>query len=363
MSNVSVQPVSPGFPPGYGAAPPQQRSGCLVALLVLLAVLLGLSVLANFLLLGKAGGALRQGGGERPEPLARRWVAGSGAAKIALLQVSGMIADEVGGGVFGGAKHPVRQLRRELEQAADDDDVKGVILAVDSPGGTITASDEILELLRRFKKKTGKKVVVHMGALCASGGYYISSGADEIVAEPTTITGSIGVILQTFNVAQLLEKLHVENVTLKAGANKDLLNPFRPRSPEQERIIQGMIDHAYERFVQVVSEGRGLTPDEVKQLADGRIYTADEALRLKLIDRIGYREDALEEAKRLTGAADVTLIRYTRPPTILDVLTGGDPEARAPAAAGEVEAAALGTLGRLATPRLCYLWEGAALGW
>jgi protease-4 len=349
MSNVNVQPLAPGY------APPPRRSGCLVALTVLLAVLLGLSVLANMAFLSRGGGALRHGVRE-PEPLGQKWVAGSGEAKVALVELNGVISSEVAtGGVFGVPQRPVERIRRELDEAAKDDAVKAVLFSVDSPGGTITASDEILEHVRRWKERTKKKLVVHMGGICASGGYYVSSAADEIVAEPTTITGSIGVILSSFNFAGTLGLLKIDPVTIKSGANKDLLNPFEPLKEAHLRIIQDMIDHAYGRFVGVVAKGRGIPEDEVRQLADGRIYTADDALRLKLIDKIGYREDAFEEAKRLAGASEATLFRYTRPPSILDALAG-DVEARLP----ERDAAAAAIGAALATPRICYLWEPAA---
>lgn len=354
--SVNVQPVAPG----YGARPPRGNSGCLVAFAVIVTIGLGISVVMNMALLGKGGCTITRTGVHEPAALSQRWVQGSGDTKIALIELSGVISNEVAsGGFLGIVQRPVERIRRELDEAAKDESVKGVLFAVDSPGGTITASDEILQLFRRFKERAPKKpVIVQMGGLCASGGYYVSSAADEIIAEPTTITGSIGVILQTFNFAQSIEMLKIENVTIKAGANKDLLNPFKPLNEEHLRILQSMIDHAYKQFVSVVAKGRKLSEDEVRQLADGRIYTADEALRLKLIDKIGYRDDAVEEAKRLTGGADVTLFRYTRPPSLLDAFSG-DLETRTPEPQG---AAALGVeaLRSLATPRICYLWGAAA---
>ena len=351
MSNMNVQPVAPGYYP----PPPARRSGCLVALVVILMILLGLSVLVNLALMAKSGGGMGPGGTHRSERLAQKYVRGSGDVKVALIELEGVIADEVpAAGIFGIRTKPVERIRRELEEAAEDDSVKAVLFAVNSPGGTITASDDIAHLFRQFQEKTKKKVIVHMGSLAASGGYYVSAGADEILASPTTITGSIGVILQTFNFSEAMDKFFkVQNVTIKSGANKDLLNPFQPINEEHVRILQNMIDQAYDKFVGIVSAGRKIELADVKKLADGRIYTADEALKLKLIDKIGYLEDALDEAKRLTGATDVTLFRYTRPPSVLEALAG-DVETRVPEPASRVDALAAAAA---TTPRICYLWS------
>lgn len=351
MSNASVSPVSPGY---YPPPPGPRRGGCLGVACVLLLVLLGISVLINvFFLAERAGGPL--GAPDRPRRLGQRWVMGAGDAKVALVELEGPIMEEVApDGFFGVAARPVARIRRELDQAAEDENVKAVIFAVDSPGGTIAASDEIHHLFRRFKEKTRKPVVVHMGGICASGGYYVSAGADVILAGPTTITGSIGVILQTFNFSRGIDRLQfVDPITITAGANKDLLNPFRPINEEHVRIVQNMVDKAYDQFVDIVATGRKLPADEVRKVADGRIYTADEALALRLIDKIGYIEDAVEEAKRLAGAANVTLFRYTRPPSLIGALAG-DLDVEAPRLDGP--ATPLEALIALSTPRVCYLW-------
>ena len=349
MSNVSVQPATSGSTPP--SPPHPRRGGCAVASIVVLVILLSISVVANVGLLAKQAGSELM---RRPERLSRTWVSGSGDARVTLIEIEGVIADEVRSPKFFGATvRPVERLRRELDEAAQDPSVKGVILAVNSPGGTVTASDEIHHLLAQFHEKTKKKVVVHMGALCASGGYYASAGADVIIASPTTITGSIGVIFQTFNVSKPMEQtLKIENVTIESGSNKDLLNPFQPLEKEHVRIVQGIVDQAYDRFITVVAAGRRLAKDEVRRLADGRIYTADEALALKLVDKIGYMSDAVEEAKRLAGVPDVTVFRYTRPPSIFDAITG-QVEARAPA--GDAADVIASLISR--APRLCYLWS------
>jgi len=355
MSNAApdVQPVAPG---PYALPPASRRSGCLGALLVVVFLLFGVSVLVNVALLRKKVPK----GPRMPEPLAEKWVDGEGPDKLALVELSGVIMDEVRpGGIFGIPTRLLERIRRELDLAAADAAVKAVVFAVDSPGGTVTTSDDILHEFERFRERTKKPVVVHMGAMAASGGYYVSMGADQIVAEPTCITGSIGVILMSFNVSGLLQKLDIQNVTIKSGANKDLLNPFKPVNEEQVRILQGMIDSAYDRFLEVVARGReraGLKPDELRQLADGRIYTAKEALEAKLIDRIGYRTDAFDVARRLVNLEKATVVRYCKPPSFLEALTG-DPELSALRARLPLS---LETLAGLETPRLLYLWSPAA---
>jgi protease-4 len=307
---------------------------------------------------GGVGGLAAGGAGE----LVEETVEGTGDAKIVLIQLDGPIARVQGGGLFGGGVDLVERMRKEFEAAAEDKDVKGVLLSIDSPGGTVTASDQIWRFVRRYRETTSRPVVVHMGALCASGGYYIAVAGNELFCEPTTITGSIGVVLSGLNFHDLLSKYGVRDVTITSGANKDLLNPTAPVREEHLAIIKGMVDETYERFVTLVHEGRkdtGLTLDEVRALADGRIYTADQALKHKLVDKVGYRRDALERAASLAGytPAGVRLVRYTRPPTLADVLSGA---ARLPglAAGGEprLDPAMLDELG---TPRLLALWRGA----
>jgi protease-4 len=329
-------------------------------------LLLGAVALGGCLLFGLAavmaggsGGGLAlggQGGGSFVE----QTVQGSGDNKVVLIELDGVIAREQGGGLFGGGVDLVERMRKELEAARDDAQVKAVVLSIDSPGGAVTASDEIWHLVSDFRKQ-GKPVVVHMGSLCASGGYYIAVASNEIVCEPTTITGSIGVILEGLNFHDLMDKYGVRDVTIKSGANKDLLSPTGPYRQEHVDILQGMVDEAYGRFVSLVAEGRKLPVEDVKKLADGRIYTADQALALKLVDRIGYRQDALERAASLAGypVSGVRLVRYTHPPTLADLFSGA---ASVPARLGRAsEGPRLdrALLDQLGAPRLLALWRGA----
>ncbi len=347
-------------------APSGGRSGCLLVLSVLLALALAVSLLVNLALAARGAGM----GPKKPEPMTQKWVAGDGDAKVALIELQGVIMDEVqSGGLFGVTTQPIERIRRELEEAEKDETVKAVLFEVDSPGGSVTASDEIWNLFRRFKERSKKPVVVFMGGICASGGYYVSAPADVIYASPTTITGSIGVIMSAVNFRGLLDKFDVKPLTIKAGANKDLLNPTEPIREEHVRIIQDMIDEAYNLFVSRIVAGRakaGLSEPAIRDLADGRIYTAEQALKLKLVDKIGYRDDAFEEARKLGGVTQATLFRYSKFPSFLEALAG-DAEA---AASGELAGRRVGAGGPLSietvlsleTPRLMYLWAPFAGG-
>lgn len=350
-----VTPVSPYPPPARGG-------GCLPFVAIGLVLALGASMFLNMALLGKKGGATSLGGLAEPAPLSQKWVMGEGAPRVLLLEVNGAIMDEVqSSGMFGPKIRLVERVRRELDEAAKDEAVKAVVLAVDSPGGSVTASDQIWKAIVDFKAKSKKPVVVHMGALCASGGYYISAPADWIVCEPTTITGSIGVIMSTFNMSGLMQKLDVKPVTIKAGANKDLLNTFEPVKPEHIEILQKMIDEAYDLFVKRVSDGRGakLKVENVKSLCDGSVFSAQAAQKVGLVDEVGYLSETFAKAKELAKTGEqATLFRYTRAPNFFDALSG-EVESGAPAfaRAGSPFEVTLEGILSLETPRLMYLWK------
>ncbi|RME70864.1 MAG: signal peptide peptidase SppA [Planctomycetota bacterium] len=306
-----VYEVGSSGPGAQASAPPERRrgSGCLVALALLLFVALGVSVLANFGFLAMLGAGATEG------PIRERTVRGEGEAKVALIELRGVILDEVeaGSALLPIRRRLVERLEREFGAAEKDEKVVAVLLRIDSPGGAVSTSDRIWHLVRTFRERSGKPVVVSMGGVCASGGYYVASACDRLVAEPSTITGSIGVILRSFNVSKLLARLDVEPVTLTSGQNKNLLDPFEPPNPEHRRIVQATIDEAYERFVRIVAEGRahaGLDEAAVRKLADGRIYTARTALDNKLVDAIGYLEDAFGQAKQLAKVERARLVRY-----------------------------------------------------
>jgi protease IV len=251
----------------------------------------------------------------RRGPLEETTVTGEGRAKILLLKVAEVITEEPQKRTFGLVEQQstVARVRSELERAEDDDRVKAVVLRIDSPGGGVTASDEIYQDIVRFKQKREVPVIASLGDVAASGGYYVACAADRIVAHPTTMTGSIGVILLNFNLEGLLGKIGVRNETFKAGEHKDLLSPFRGATPEERRIVQSILDALHARFVTIVRESRpGIDPSRLGQLTDGRIFDAPQALQAGLVDEIGSLDAAIEVAKAAAHLEKARVVAYQR---------------------------------------------------
>src|SRR5262249_55063967 len=225
--------------------------------------------------------------------------------RVAIIDVEGLILNAKTGGLLtGDSDNPVSLFRERLHAAADDGRVKAVVLRINSPGGGGTASDILYRELLHFRKETGKPVVACMMDVAASGGYYVAMGSDVVYAHPTTVTGSIGVIMSLYDASGLFAKLGVASNPIKSGPNKDIGNPARPMSDGERAILQGMIDQFYGEFVKVVARGRGLSEERVRALADGRIYTGMEAQELGLVDHVGYLEDAIAVAKSMAGISD-----------------------------------------------------------
>ncbi len=210
----------------------------------------------------------------------------AGNRGVGLVEVRGMIID---------SRETVRQLRYFLKQ----DEIRAVVLRVDSPGGVVAPSQEICEEVRKFAAK--KKVVVSMGSLAASGGYYVSAPATLIYANPGTLTASIGVILKLSNIETLMDRIGIKSHTLKTGKYKDSGSPLRKLSADDRAMLQSVIDSTHEQFVRAVASGRKLPIQQVRSIADGRILTGEQALALKLVDRLGTLQDAIDEAGRLSG--------------------------------------------------------------
>lgn len=215
-------------------------------------------------------------------------------ARLAVMELHGAVGDAQNG--IDGDK-VVRQIKK-LEK---DDDIKGIVLRIDSPGGAVAPSQEIYRALMHVREVKKKPVVVSMGNLAASGGYYIAAAANWIVANPGTLTGSIGVIFQHFNVRGLLETVRVEQTTFKSGKYKDTLSPFRPVGDQDREEIQGLSDDVYKQFIADVAEGRKSTPEKIAPLAEGRIYTGAQAKALKLVDELGALDEAAAKAWSLAG--------------------------------------------------------------
>ncbi len=206
--------------------------------------------------------------------------------KVAVLKISGIITDP-------------SDINRYIEDLAERDDVKAVVLRIDSPGGGVGPSQEIYREVIKLKEK--KKVVVSMGSVAASGGYYIASAAHRIVANPGTITGSIGVIIEFMNVEELLKKVGLKGYVIKSGRFKDIGSPLRKMSKEEKKFLQKLIDEVHSQFVEAVAKGRNLDVKEVRKIADGRIFTGAQAKRLGLVDELGNLADAVDLSGRLAG--------------------------------------------------------------
>jgi len=237
-------------------------------------------------------------------------------AKIVLIDVEGILVDKHKFSLLGTGEHPVSLLVEKLDKAAKDPFVRGLVLRINSPGGSVTASDLMYNEVQYFKKRTGHKrpVVAVMMDVAASGGYYVACAADRIVAQPTTVTGSIGVIMQMVNFAGTMRKLGITAEAIKSGKMKDAGSPFRKLTDEERKVFQGLIDTFYARFVSVVAANRpGLDEARVRELADGRVWSAQQALELGFIDEIGTLRTALAELKKQTGAKRVRVVTYQRP--------------------------------------------------
>ncbi len=271
---------------------------------ILFLVLLGLSSVLNVFLL--ASFALRP---DTRAPGNFRQVelyAGNSEDTIVHIDVQGMITSFGGSAFFADL---VTGTKRRLEAAAADSRVKAIVLRINSPGGEITASDNIFNAVRTAASK--KPVVVYMDSVGASGGYYIACGGSYLMANETTVTGSIGVIIQTLNYRELLGKVGLESIVFTSGKFKDMLSPSRPIREEERAYVQKMVDAMYERFVGIVSEARQIPLDELKNgIADGRILTGEDALEAKLIDATGYIEDAYAQAKILGNAPNARIVKY-----------------------------------------------------
>jgi len=254
----------------------------------------------------------------RLRPLEEVVVEGTGSAKILLLDVSGvLIDDDPGPSLALGAPPPrvslLARVREELKKGAADDEVRALVVRVNSPGGTVTVSDVLYREIAEWRRETKRPVVAVMLDVAASGGYYVALAADTIVAHPTSVTGSIGVIMVSLNAEGLLQKLGLSTTTIKSGERKDMGSPFRALTDQERQIFQSVIDGLHRQFVAKLVDRRGLSNSQAAGLADGRIYTAEQALTHRLIDRIGYMPDAIAAARAAAGVEQARVIVYHRP--------------------------------------------------
>lgn len=303
--------------------------GCLGAVVASGVILVGLVVivLLGYIAMGLGLGEDSTFGTERPERDKSRekiWVCGKGDAddpKVLRVKIDGVISKGQED-MFGREKSSAMSALKKIRAATLDDSICGLHLVLDTPGGEVTLSDIIADAVLRFKKAGEDRfVLVEMGSICCSGGYYIAAVADYIIAHPTTITGSIGVLMATINAAELAKKIGVESVVIATGANKAMLDPLKPVDQEHVKIFRKAVDADYERFLSIVSKGRNLPVDKVRPIADGRILSAEEAKELNLIDAIGYSEEAEAQLAKMAKAKDIRIYRYKDEPTLLDFFT------------------------------------------
>lgn len=299
-----------------------------IGLGVLFLILLTAGTVALVLIAGAAGA----GTSARQITWEESYVSGEGRDKIAVLPVEGAITDAPSTNpLLTGPSATPETLRSQLDQAAEDDLTKAVILEVNSPGGGLVASDEMRRAILDFKKETGKPVVVSMQDVAASGGYWISTPADRIVAHPATITGSIGVIFSYLNYGEALNKLGIEEEVIKSGKFKDIGSPTNELTPEERKILKSFIDEGYDQFVEVISKGRDIPEDRVRKIGDGRIYTGLQAKNLGLVDGLGTLDDAARISRDLADLKEAEVVRYEYAPGLFESLrvrlTGGEPEA------------------------------------
>lgn len=326
--------------------------GWLIALSIIVGLVLSCAILPlggfALLLVAAGGSTATSPGGALPAP---RWdeqvVEGSGLNRVAIIEVAGTI---------GAAADPFSlqlsqdQLLSQIRQATEDPLVKAVVLRIDSPGGGVVASSELHSALRDLRG-AGKRLVVSMGSTAASGGYYIATAAEQIFANPDTLTGSLGVILQLTNYGEAFENLGLRTYTYKSGELKDIGSPVRPPTPEEDAVLQGVVQEAYDGFVRVIVEGRGLSEERVRELADGRIYTGSQALELGLIDALGDLDDAIAAARDLADLDNALVVRYIESSSLRSLLLSRLAEPSAPA-----DPLGLRNVTNPPPPRLEYRW-------
>jgi protease IV len=232
----------------------------------------------------------------------------SGKDRVAIVRVEGPILDS-------------KQTVEELKIFADDPLVKAIVVRIDSPGGGVAPSQEIYNAVRRVRKEKNKAVIASMGTVAASGGYYIAVGTDRILANPGTLTGSIGVIMQVANFEELLEKIGVRSIVVKSGKFKDVGSPFRPMQDEERKLLQSVMNDVHRQFIDAVAEGRSLDLTEVEQLADGRVFTGKQAKSILLVDDIGDLQDAIKLAGELGGIeGEPRVMEMSKPFSFRDLL-------------------------------------------
>lgn len=290
----------------------------------------------------------------RRQPLGERIISGVGKDKLLLIDLTGEITGEEQRAPFGigSRESTLARVDAELEQAGEDDKIRGVIVRIDSPGGGVTASDVVYQRLMRFKADRKVPVVAQMMSMATSGGYYVALAADEIVANPTSVTGSIGVIFSGVSLAGLLDKIGVENQTIKTGKMKDIGSPLRTMTAEERTVLQNLLGDMQARFVGLVRERRPqVTEAALDEVSDGRLLSAPQALQAGLIDRIGYLDETIEKLEDQLGIETAKVVRYRRPDEYAETVYS-----RGNTSPPQVNLLHLGLGERRVSPQFLYLW-------
>jgi protease-4 len=337
-------------PPMFMPPPPKQRGFARAIFMTLATTIFGISLTLNVYLLLASG--VMSGGGMRQTNV----IDGDPTQKIAVLPINGPIFSEMS-----------QRFDRWLTSAERDANVKAIVIEIDSPGGTVTASDEILNRIKRYKAEhPNTPIVVSMAGLAASGGYYVACGGDHLIAQPSTLTGSIGVILPQWNLSKLMNKWGVDETTIEStGATfKNAGSMFRAERPEERAYMQDIADKMFALFKDVVAKGRqGKLKRPMEEIANGKIFTAADAQALGLIDEIGYQDDAYDVAAKRAGLTKKMVVKYHTPETIFDVFSSKSSVAPPRSENGggvTINGVNISArdLHELLTPRMMYLWRG-----
>ncbi len=358
-----VPPSHSGKQSGRNDSSPRKSRSRMVALC---SVLLAFAVVGVFFLFGVLIGSIGSSmkGDSQTTRLRETLIDGDSKEekKIAMLAIRGVIMESMGAG-----RNSVTEIVQALKALREDENVVGVLLAIDTPGGGVTASDRIYHELKRFKEDTGLPVHALFLDVAASGGYYVAMASDHITAHPTTITGSIGVISQFYQLSEAMDKIGVSVNVVKSlrddgtASFKDIGSPYRPMTAEERDILQGLITEMWDRFTEVVATGRAesLSSSEVKALADGRVFTGTQALALGLVDAVGYSDDAYAAIRVASGESKAKIVSYRRAPTLKESLGFGSHLEGL-----NSEFTLTGSALRQALieqARFCYLWTASSL--
>lgn len=357
-------PAQPPQPPPPAAPPKKSRTGCLLWIVGGLAVLFfafTVLLLIGFVgLLTSRGGTdvLAESAGEEAQ-LVEQTIQGRGPNKILLVPISGLIADLPRSDLLWSEPGMVASIHNILRAARRDPQVKALLLDIDSPGGGITASDVIYHELKEFHEQTGKEIVSVFDDVAASGAYYVASASQRIVAHPTAVTGSIGVIMPLFGMEDLFGKIGVKARPIKSGPMKDIGSVFRDMTPDERQMLQAIVNDYYDRFVGIVLDGmkaRGvkITREELVKYCDGSVFTGERAKQIGFVDEIGYFEDGVRAACDLAKIKrdETRVVAYRRKPGLLATLL-----ARSSAPPAQGLALRLGGRAADETPRFLYLWS------